>query len=141
MTIVMRARVAGLAYVEVVVAVLLVAVCIVPAANAIKNATGAPAVAALSAQSLACVKSQMESVLAEPYPKLLAAASASISVPAAAYSQGADAACPARNVYIARYNGDTPATFSQTDTHLLFVRVNIANATLAPMPLTTLVSR
>jgi hypothetical protein len=123
---------AGLAYVEVVLAMLLVTLCLVPASNALRAAICAPAVAALSMTSLQCVRSSMELLLAEPYTNLLAGA-AGVAVPSAAYSQAADSNCPARNVYIARYNGDTPATYSSSDTNLLYVSVRLADPTLAPL--------
>ncbi|NGZ85249.1 hypothetical protein [Duganella aceris] len=135
-----HARNAGLAYVEVVMATLLMMLCLIPAVNAMRASIGAPAVAALSANGLQCVKSQMETVLAEPYLKLLAAAG-NVGTPSATYSLPADASCPARNVYIARYNGDNPATYSSSNTNLLYISVRLADPTLAPMPLTTLVAR
>jgi Tfp pilus assembly protein PilV len=63
----------GFAYVEILVAVLLLAVCALPAANAVRNALSAADGVPARAYQLRCMRDLMETVLAEPYPNLLAA--------------------------------------------------------------------
>jgi prepilin-type N-terminal cleavage/methylation domain-containing protein len=90
----------GFSYIEVLVAVALLAICAYPLADAIKNGLGAAAVGENKAQELRCMKNMMETVLAEPFDNLLAAANGS---QATSYSRPAGNDCGVRNVYIAKY--------------------------------------
>lgn len=133
---------AGMTLVEAVVALLLLSVCLVPAANALRGALAAPGNTALASRDLDCVSARMETVLAEPYNRLLAAAGTIRAQ--SAYSTNADAACPALAVIIARYGNDTTKTLGTAGAgnNLLYVSVRLADATAGnAYPLTTLVAR
>ena len=98
----------GFAYVEILIAVLLLALCTLPAANAVRNAlNGADAVPA-KAVELRCMRDMMETVLAEPYARLLAAQN---GLDATTYSKDAGNGCVERKVFINVYQqngiGDT----------------------------------
>ena len=92
---------AGFAYIEVLVAVLLLALCALPAANAVKNGLNAADAAPRRAAALRCMRDKMEAVLAEPYANLLAARNG--NQPATRYSESADGGCVERRVYIDVY--------------------------------------
>jgi Tfp pilus assembly protein PilV len=100
---------AGFAYIEVLVAVLLLALCALPAANAIQNGLAAANAAPSRAKALRCMRDKMEAVLAEPYDNLLAAQSG--NQPVDTYSQAAGGGCVERRVFIDLYpqaGGDMP---------------------------------
>jgi prepilin-type N-terminal cleavage/methylation domain-containing protein len=131
-------RSAGFTLLEALIAMMLLAVCLLPAANALRNAVTAPTVSATAARNLDCVGSRMETVLTEPYTRLLAQVSTS------KYSLPADDDCPARTVRIERYGKTSTRTFGfdTTDDHLLFISVGLTDpADGNPFTLTTLVSR
>jgi hypothetical protein len=139
-------RECGGGYVEVLVALVIFAVCLGPALNALSaSVVAAPAVAA-SGVDLLCVKSHMEKIMAEPYSSLLSAATAAGTVNAAtSYSAAADSpaapapVCPARQTYIARYNPESSTNvFPSSDTGLLLVRVAVPDNTTS---FTSLVAR
>jgi prepilin-type N-terminal cleavage/methylation domain-containing protein len=134
-------RANGFTLLEVVFALLLLGVCLVPAANALQGALRAPANNEDAMQKLDCVSSLMETVLAEPYSRLLSyATTAAVS----AYPVVPDAACPARQVAIARYGNNTTGKIGPgaTDDQLLYVSVALANPADGPSyTLTTLVAR
>lgn len=137
----MRARCsAGFSYVGVLLAIMLLALCAAPAADAVRNAAGAPDVSAGQLRLLLCLKSQMEAVTAEPYQNLLtAAAGAATATPA--YSLPADTLCPARNVYISMVSVDANgvASYPAADTGLLQLVVALPDPT--PMSLATMATR
>lgn len=125
--------------IEVVVATLLLAVCLVPAANALRAGLAMPDIAADASGRLGCVKAAMESVMAESYFKLLAAARA--RTVATSYSTPAAGNCPAINVYVTRYDPTTPPYyFTSTDTGLLYVQVRLADPVLTGAAAYTLTS-
>jgi len=129
----------GFSLVEIVVAVMLLAVCLVPAANALRGSLAMPAIAADADTRLACVKSVMEGVMAESYVKLLAAARA--STVATTYSSAQTAGCPAIAVYVTSCRPGTSSYFYPgTDTDLLYVRVRLADAALGSAAAYTLTS-
>jgi len=70
-----RAHDAGFSFVEVMVAVLLLAICAVPMMEAIRNGLSVSSAGADKARELRCLKNTMEAVLAEPYQTLWLAAS------------------------------------------------------------------
>lgn len=88
---------AGFAYVEVLVAVLLLALCVLPAANAVRNGLAAGDAVPAKAAELRCMRDMMETVLAEPYAKLLAAQNGR---DATSYSKAAGDGCVERKVFI-----------------------------------------
>jgi hypothetical protein len=136
----MKRRAGGFSYVEVVLATLLLAVCIVPATNALRNGAAAPQIVASQTKAMLCIKSQMEKVVAEPYHNLVLA-SGTLATPSATYSLAADSQCPARNIYIARYNPDGFPVFPASDTGLLYINASVPDAAGPQLPLTTLVAR
>ncbi len=83
------------------VALLVLGICAVPAADALRTGANAALVAAAKARELRCLKSHMESVLAEPYQNLAEAAREDGRP--TTYSLGDDGACGPRFVFIARY--------------------------------------
>jgi hypothetical protein len=134
---------AGMTLVEAVVALFLLSACLIPAANALRSGLAAPGATALANRDLDCVSARMETVLAEPYDRLLAAARG-IGTPSPAYSTPAGAACPAVSVIIARYGNDATYTLGTAgaDDNLLYVRARLADAGAGNgFPLTTLVAR
>lgn len=126
----------GFTLLEVLCATILLALCLVPAVNALSGAVRAPADSAAAARNLDCVSSLMETVLAEPYVRLLAAASTGYPDPGAA-------GCPARKVVITRYGIESGRKIAAGNSdHLLSVSVGLANAADGnPFTLTTLVAR
>jgi Tfp pilus assembly protein PilV len=94
---------AGFAYIEVLVAVLLLALCALPAANAVRNGLNAADAAPKRAAALRCMRDKMEAVLAEPYDNLLAAQNGNQPT---SYSENAGGGCVERRVYIDVYRQD-----------------------------------
>ncbi|WBS01067.1 prepilin-type N-terminal cleavage/methylation domain-containing protein [Pseudoduganella sp. SL102] len=137
-----RRAAAGMTLVEAVVALLLLSVCLVPAANALRGAIAAPGNTALAGRDLDCVTARMETVLGESYARLLAAAGSMTA--RSAYSTAANAACPAINVFIARYGNDDTVRLgtSGAGDNLLYVGVRLADTGAGnAFPLATLVTR
>lgn len=125
----------GFSLVEIMVAVVLLALCAVPAADAIKNGLDASTVAGDKGRELRCMRNLMESALAQPYQKLSSAAlgPATPSV----FSLARDSACPlTREVYISKYEHEygklpmflpqpgVPRTEEQLNTALLYITVS-----------------
>lgn len=137
-----RHRCAGMTLLEAVLAVLLLSICLVPAANALRGAIAAPLDSESAARNLDCVSSRMETVLAEPYLRLLAAAGDRTA--SSTYSTPASDTCPAVTVFITRYGNDATRQLgpSGNGEHLLYVGAELADAG-APhrFPLATLVTR
>jgi len=133
---------AGMTLLEAVLALLLLSVCLVPAANALRGAVAAPLDNEAAARQLDCVSSRLETVLAEPYGRLLAKAG-NLTTPSA-YSSLQDGACPAVSVFIARYGNEAsrmPGPNGTSD-HLLYVGAQLAGSGAANrFPLVTLVTR
>ncbi|MCC2954871.1 hypothetical protein LK542_04485 [Massilia sp. IC2-477] len=143
----MRAPAAGLSYIEVMVALVLLAICAVPAAEAIRSGLRAAAAGTEHARELRCVKSRMEVVLAESFEDLWKEVKgkndpSSYSLPADA---GPDGECGVRNVYISKYVhpygaavGTVLEPNDEAENTLLMVTVS---GTDGMYPLTTLVDR
>lgn len=93
------------------VAVVLLAICAVPMGEAIRNGLTASSIGVDKARELRCMKNTMETVLAEPYPTLWAAAKGKSVL--STYPLPDDPSCEglARTLYIALYEwtGQTPA--------------------------------
>lgn len=136
------------------VAVLVLAICAVPMGEAIRNGVNASSIAAAKARELRCIKNTMETVLAEPYQSLYAAAAgkdqpANFAMPAT-FAAPADGSCDlAPLVSIARYefedggaevwlDGNPSATGAQLESPLLYITVAAANDGYS---FTTLVAR
>ena len=134
-------RSGGFTLLEAVIAMMLLAVCLLPAASALRDAAAAPSVAAGAARTLDCVSSLMETVLAEPYNRLLSLATTG---DASAYPVAPDPTCPARTVRIARYGTNSTRAIGPgaPDDFLLYVSVALADPAAGnPYTLVTLVSR
>lgn len=134
-----QARTAGgFTLLEVLCATILLAACLVPAVNALRGAVRAPVDSAAAARNLDCVSALMETVLAEPYDRLLAVATSPNDYP----DPGA-ANCPARKVVITRYGNESNRKIAAGNSnYLLYVSVGLANAADGnPFTLTTLVAR
>lgn len=137
-----RQQCAGLTLFEAVLALLLLAVCLVPASEALRDAVAHSPAADAAARDLDCVSSRMETVLAEPYQRLLA--SAGNATTPSSHSTAADGECPAVAVYIARYGEDKSGTIGPggDGEHLLYVGAELADANAGNrFPLATLVTR
>jgi Tfp pilus assembly protein PilV len=130
----------GFAYVEVLVAALILGLCAVPAANALRNGLDAGPAGSAKAAELYCVRNLMETVLAEPYMSLNTAAGTSN------YNLTVDDTCALRTVTIERklFDGakltDLPAsaTNEQRDTALLKIKVEMTGS---PYAFSTVVAR
>jgi prepilin-type N-terminal cleavage/methylation domain-containing protein len=137
---------AGFSFVEIMVAVALLALCAAPAAYAIRNGIDATTVAAAKANELRCLRNLMESVLAEPYQNL--ADQVKGMQTRSTYSRPKDATCIERNVYIAMYEheyGKAPvvvekdkASTAQLESSLLYITVSSPESGYS---FTTLVAR
>lgn len=91
----------GFSYAEVLVAVTLLALCALPAADAIKNGLDAAGAGQARGRELRCMKNKMETVLAQPFDELWQNVRGPLLE--SSYSEAADAACGARKVFIAKY--------------------------------------
>ena len=93
-----RVRSKGFSFVEVMVAVLLLAICAIPMMEAIRNGLSVSSAGADKARELRCLKNTMEALLAEPYQTLWLAASQDN---AASYALPEDASCTGINRQLA----------------------------------------
>lgn len=115
----------GFAYVEVLIAAAILALCAVPAANAIRNGLVAGQAGQSKMVALTCVRNLMEKVMAEPYMNLNNAAGTSV------YDVAANDNCAGRTVTIERklFDGakllELPAGagIEQKETALLKIKV------------------
>ena len=113
---------AGLAYVEVMVALLLVTVCLVPALGALQSALLGSQALADAATCDTLLRNRMEEVLGKPYSVLLAETNLSGgNTPGSVSAALSDPAGPARRIVIV-YRTDGTAV-SAADTGLIRVRV------------------
>jgi prepilin-type N-terminal cleavage/methylation domain-containing protein len=114
----------GFSFVEIMVAVVLLAVCAVPMGEAIRNGIAASTVGMDKARELRCMKNTMETILAAPYQTLWDAA---VKDSGASYPLPDDAACAGvvRTVSITlkEFSGTTPRspTASERESALLQV--------------------
>jgi hypothetical protein len=112
-------RAAGLSLLEALLALLLLSVCLVPAAEALRGAIGAPGASAQAAIELDCVSARMEAVQG----------AAGNADDASVFSTAADGACPAIKVAIARYGIDRTRTLvpNGSSNYLLQVSAELAD--------------
>lgn len=119
-------RQSGLSYVEVLVAVIIIAVSIVPATNAIRGAMGVAESDSRATVNHYRLMSKLEDVLAAPFSTVSAQAAGPVT--ATGYSD-APGTADRRLVFIAPYDGDNADAdndpFTGTDPDLLWVRVEI----------------
>jgi len=116
-----------LSYVEVLVAVALLAICLVPVLEALQPAMLGTSISESLVTEQARLQSRFEEVLAEPFSALEAAATIAAS-PAVATTYSDDPGTEDRLlVYIGPYDGDNADgdsnPFTDTDADLLWVRV------------------
>jgi len=125
-------QVHGFSYVEVLVAVILIALTLVPAISAVFGGIQGGDIHEQSAQNHYRITGRLEEVLARPFDELQAEADAAggpgVIVPA--YSDITGTA-QRRLVYLARYDGDNADAdgdpYTGVDDGLLWVRVQIEN--------------
>ena len=127
-------RVSGLSYIEVLIAVVLIMIALVPALDALIPGTAGSGIHESIAEDHYRLTGKLEQVLAAPFGQLNSAANAAGSpTTPTTYSDDVDYADGRqirRNVFIARYDGDNTDAdddpFTGTDDGLLWVRVTIA---------------
>lgn len=122
----------GLTYVETVLAVILLAACLVPALQAVGDRTGRQTMLEEIGRQTRCLKEAMERTAIEPYSSLLSAAKSLYSLGSflepTIYSLAADTSCPyQRNVYILRYDPVLVDPFTSLSDDMLYVRAEIPN--------------
>jgi hypothetical protein len=128
----------GFTLVEALVATLLLATCLIPAAYALRDAAEGPGDNAVAAHNLDCVSTLMETLVATPYNVLAGYA----AVPSS-YPGPNDTGCPARQVTIQFYGNEaTQQIVPGNSTYLLLVSVALDKSVAGnPFTLTTLVAR
>jgi len=131
---------------EIMIAVLLLAICAVPMGEAIRNGVSASGAADARARELRCVKNTMETVLATPYQTLWnAAPGQGTAVPLALPLDAACVQAPPVTVARVEYDSatkklialDTALTGERLESPLLYVSVGAKNGYV----FTTLVAR
>ena len=129
-----RSRMCGLSHVEVLIAVILIMIALVPALDALIPGIAGSSIHESIAEDHYRLTGKLEQVLAEPFDQLNSAANAagSPTTPTTAYSDDViypDGRQIKRDVFIARYDGDNADAdddpFTGTDDGLLWVRVAI----------------
>lgn len=119
-----RARPRGFSYIEVLISVLLLAVLLVPALQALQSGISDGPTPSMAARRL-LLRAKMEEVLSTPFSELYAAtyvAGANTAGDDATFSETAGPAADRRSVVLYRYDGSTKA-LSANDTGLLYVKV------------------
>jgi len=122
----------GLSYVEVLLAVVLLAVCLVPVLESLQPAVLGTSVSETHVQNQLRMQSRFEEVMAESFSALEAAATAAGSPTVATGYSDAPGTEDRLLVYIGAYDGDNDDgddnPFSDTDADLLWVRVAMENS-------------
>lgn len=130
----------GFSFVEILVAVVLLAVCAVPMGEAIRNGIAAASVGADKARELRCMKNTMETILAAPYQTLW---EASMKDGGISYPLPEDAACAdiVRTVSITmkEFSGTAPRAATVTEREWALLQVTAASD--KGYSFTTMVSR
>ncbi len=131
----------GFSYVEVLIAIVLIAVCLVPIMEAMPTALLGVSIQEQLGADHAALRSKMEQVLAQPFTDLdAAAAAAGSSTATTAYSDAvpfetSDGRQITRNVFIWPYDGDNADgdgdSFTGTDAGILWVKVQIDDPPLS----------
>lgn len=125
---------AGFAYIEVLIATLLIVVTLLPAIEALYPAVAGAGIHGSHVEDHYQLTGRMEELLAEPFADLDAAATAAGNETApTTYSDTvthADGRQITRNVFLSRYDADNADTdndpFTGTEDDLLWIRVEIA---------------
>ena len=136
-----RNREQGFTYVEVIVAVIILLLALIPAINTIRDSLAVSRGQRSLVANNYAVFSKMEYVLAQPFPSLSqAAAAAGASTTPTSYSDPV-AAPDRRLVFLAPYDGDNEDSdndpFTGGDPGLLWVKVEIEDKSLAMESLTS----
>lgn len=128
----------GISYVEVLVAVIIVAITVIPATNAIRGSMDAAESDSQATVNHYRLMSKLEEVLAEPFSAVFAQAAGSAT--ATVYSDTIGSV-DRRVVFIATYDGDNADAdndpFTGADLGLLWVRVEIEGSVNALQALMT----
>ena len=141
------ARQRGFSFVEIMVAVVLLAICAVPMGEAIRNGLMASRIGMEKARELRCMRNTMEAILAEPYQTLWDVADAAARNKPATYILPADASCDgiARTLSITmtEQSGNTPVLLNSGSgaTRREPALLNISLTSDKGYPFTTLVAR
>ena len=138
-------KMAGLSYVEVLIATVLIAIVLVPAMDALVPAVVGSGIHETYTEDHYQLNALLEEVLAEPLTDLDAAATiAGNPTTATSYSDVytyGDGRQISRNVFLSRYDGDNADSdnnpFTGIDEGLIWVRVEIANTTLSMQSLSS----
>lgn len=119
----------GLSYVEVMIAVVVIGVCLAPAMNTLRDGLFAASIQRAHTVSQQRLKTRMEQVLANSFATLDAAAMAAGNSPSQISTTYSDAAGTAdrRLVTLYRYNGSAA---TGTDTGLLWIKAEIEGSSL-----------
>jgi len=125
---------AGFSYVEVLIAVVLIALTLVPAMEALQPGIAGTGIHEMLAEDHYQLAGRLEQVLTEPFGQLNSAANAAGSpTTPSSYSDVftyPDGRQITRNVFLSRYDGDNADTdnnpFTGTDDGLLWVQITIA---------------
>lgn len=123
----------GMTYVEVLLSVLLISVCLAPAMQTIRTGLSNLSNLSSSNQDSLCLTGVLDRTLSESYTNLLSATvssspSSGVFTNPTIYSVAPNASCPMQvNVYILRYNHALPNPFSSTSDEMLYVRAEIPN--------------
>lgn len=120
----------GLSYVEVLIAVVIVAVCLVPALDALRDGLSAADAQRSQAVNQQRLEARLEEVLANRFATLDAAAMAAGNSPSAIAAAYSDAAGGTDRLLVTvyRYDGSGP---TGSDSGLLWVRVAIEASSLS----------
>lgn len=124
----------GLTYVEVLLSVALLAACLVPAMQAVRDNNSALAAINPVLTDIDCVKQSLEKTLLIPYDTLLTMAGSTPPQNGVffnpSYSMEPDPSYPVctkkRDVYILRYNPTLSDPFSSASDDMLYIRAEIA---------------
>ena len=119
----------GLSYVEVLIAVVIVAVCLAPATDALREGLRAAGMQSAHTVNQQRLKTRIEEVLANNYATLDAAAMAAGNSPAATVAAYTDAAGSADRLLATLYRYDGSAA-TASDTGLLWVKAAIEGSNL-----------
>ncbi len=132
----------GFGYIEALVAVVLLAIAIVPALDALSNATRGAPTADRDDDLWQAVANKLSDVAGARFDDLDTAASLAGSATTASLFSDASGATPRVMIYLSRYDGDNADgdnnPFTGTDADLIWVRAAITDP---PVEMTTLVTR